>query len=251
MAKIQPATVPISSVPVRLGAAWVPSHVVSKFAVEVLGTPTAAQYNENSDAWTVNSGRASETARARYGTERVDPEEILAETLNLRSIKVYDKVATGEYDQSGKAKTTQVLNQKETQAAKHRSSVMRDDFLKWIRKNQDVGQILEKIYNERYNNFVRTKYNGEFLTLPGANPEIKLRPYQKDAIWRIINRGVSLLAHAVGSGKTYTMIGAAMEMKRLGLARRPVLVVQNATLGQFAAKSTSARIKREWRLATR
>ena len=233
--KVMPEPVTLKKDTVRLGATWIPENVVAAFATQAFGTNTGVSYNANTDSWTVGDPYdISETARARYQTERIRPNEILAELLNLRSIKVFDKVETGEYDTSGRAKTTQVLNEKETQAAKHRASVMRADFEKWVLENREVSQVLAKIYNDKYNNFVRAKYNGDFLTLPGSNPEVKLRPYQKDAIWRIINRGTALLAHAVGSGKTYTMIGAAMEMRRLGIARRPLLVVQNATLGQFA-----------------
>jgi len=232
--KVLPEDVTIRKDTVRLGATWVPESIINAFATEVLGANTRITYNANTDAWTVPPVRASESAKAKYATERIEPHDVLSESLNLRSIKIYDKVGTGEYDAKGREKTTQVLNEKETQAAKHRASVMRADFEKWVLDNPEVTQVLARIYNDKYNNFVRTKYNGDFLVLPGSSPEVKLRPYQKDAIWRIINRGTSLLAHAVGSGKTYTMIGAAMEMRRLGLARRPLLVVQNATLGQFA-----------------
>ncbi len=235
LTKVMPKDVPIKKDTVRLGATWIPEHIINAFASQAFGTEVEVSYNANTDAWTVpRVYGVSETAKAKYRTGRVEPHEVLSETLNLRSIKVYDQVATGEFNDKGKPKTTQVLNEKETQAAKHRASVLRADFEKWVLESPEVSDTLSKIYNDRYNNFVRTKYNGEFLVLPGANPEIKLRPYQKDAIWRIINRGTALLAHAVGSGKTYTMIGAAMEMRRLGLARRPLLVVQNATLGQFA-----------------
>jgi N12 class adenine-specific DNA methylase len=234
LTKVLPAEVPIRKDTVRLGATWVPEHIIQAFASKIFGTEASISYNSNSDSWTVEAYGISETAKARYKTDRVNPDKILEETLNLRSIKVYDRVETGEYDSRGKEKTTQVLNEKETQAAKHRASVMRADFEKWVMENEEVRQVLGAIYNDKYNNFVRTKYNGSALALPGANPTIKLRPYQMDAIWRIINRGTALLAHAVGSGKTFTMIGAAMEMRRLGLARRPLLVVQNATLGQFA-----------------
>jgi N12 class adenine-specific DNA methylase len=232
--KVLPEDVTIKKDTVRLGATWVPESIINAFATEILGVKTRITYNANTDAWTVPSVMASESAKAKYATERINPHDVLSESLNLRSIKIYDKIGTGEYDAKGREKTTQVLNEKETQAAKHRASVMRADFEKWVLDNPEVTQVLARIYNDKYNNFVRTKYNGDFLVLPGSSPEVKLRPYQKDAIWRIINRGTSLLAHAVGSGKTYTMIGAAMEMRRLGLARRPLLVVQNATLGQFA-----------------
>jgi N12 class adenine-specific DNA methylase/adenine-specific DNA methylase len=235
LTKVQPKSVTLKKDTVRLGATWIPEQVINAFATQEFGTDVHVSYNANTDAWTV--GRVygiSETAKAKYETGRIDPDNLLSEVLNLRSIKIYDQVETGEYTASGKPKTTQTLNEKETQAAKHRASVLRAEFEKWVLSNPEVTQVLAKLYNDKYNNFVRTKYNGEFLVLPGANPEVTLRPYQKDAIWRIINRGTSLLAHAVGAGKTYTMIGAAMEMRRLGLARRPVIVVQNATLGQFA-----------------
>jgi N12 class adenine-specific DNA methylase/adenine-specific DNA methylase len=235
LTKVLPPPVTIKKDTVRLGATWIPEQVINAFATKEFGTDVRVTYNANTDAWTVGKAYGiSETAKSKYETGRIDPDQLLSEVLNLRSIKIYDQVETGEYTASGKPKTTQTLNEKETQAAKHRASVLRAEFEKWVLGNPDVTQVLAKLYNDRYNNFVRTKYNGEFLVLPGANPEITLRPYQKDAIWRIINRGTSLLAHAVGAGKTYTMIGAAMEMRRLGLARRPLLVVQNATLGQFA-----------------
>jgi N12 class adenine-specific DNA methylase/adenine-specific DNA methylase len=235
LTKVLPPPVTIKKDTVRLGATWIPEQVINAFATKEFGTDVRVTYNANTDAWTVGKAYGiSETAKSKYETGRIDPDQLLSEVLNLRSIKIYDQVETGEYTASGKPKTTQTLNEKETQAAKHRASVLRAEFEKWVLGNPEVTQVLAKLYNDRYNNFVRTKYNGEFLVLPGANPEITLRPYQKDAIWRIINRGTSLLAHAVGAGKTYTMIGAAMEMRRLGLARRPLLVVQNATLGQFA-----------------
>jgi hypothetical protein len=152
----------------------------------------------------------------------------------MRAPKVLKRIDSGEKDSKGDPIYRDVPDDKATAAASAIAARMQDEFRSLIAKNRQVAEVLEAIYNEKFNAYVDAKYDGSHLELPGASPTIKLRPYQKNAIWRILQDGYAMLAHAVGAGKTFTMIGAAMEMRRLKLAKRPMIVVQNATLGQFA-----------------
>ena len=238
---VQPERVGISKVSVRLGSNWIPENVATHFARKLFNDPDAkVTYGASTDTWTVTGNKSGVAASQEWAvkTEHSDKVwnglELLDWALNLKTPKITYQQETGEYDDRGRAKTTTVIDDKATVAAKALTKKMQDEFRKLIDTTPKVAELLEDVYNERFNSYVDAKYDGTHLELPGANTEIELRPYQKNAIWRILQDGYALLAHAVGAGKTYTMIGAAMEMRRLGLAKRPILVVQNATLGQFA-----------------
>jgi N12 class adenine-specific DNA methylase len=232
---VQPAPVGIAKISVRLGANWIPEDAITAFARQVFDDRGAkAHYGSHGDSWTLTGNKSSVAVQEKWGTARMNGMEILEDALNLRTPRITDTKPTGEVDDHGRAKTTEVFNEKETAAAKAKISEFQKEFRKFIDGNERVADLLEQTYNDKFNAYVDPVYQGSHLELPGASPDIKLRPYQKNAIWRILQDGYALLAHAVGAGKTYTMIGAAMEMRRLGLAKRPILVVQNATLGQFA-----------------
>lgn len=232
---VQPERVPIGKVSARLGGNWIPPDVATAFAQRIFNDRYAkAVYGGQGDYWTVIAPKGNAAVEQQWGTSRVDARDILADTLNLKTTKVWDKIPTGEYTESGKEKYETKLNELETVAAKAKQNEMQKAFKKLIDTNTGVATALEDAYNHTFNAYVDPVYNGSHLELPGANTEIELRPYQKNAIWRNLLDRYSLMAHAVGAGKTYTMIATAMEMRRLGLAKRPLLVVQNATLGQFA-----------------
>jgi len=230
----QPDTVKLENTSFELGDDWIPAESVESFAKSVFKVGNAdVTHNPATGMWEV-SAYPTKAINEETGTSRVRGPAILQDLLNLKTTKVFDTVETGEYTESGRAKTKQVLNQKETVAARAAGQKMQRAFSTFVSNNPKVAAEMESRYNEARNSFVDPVFDGSHLTLPGSSPSVSLRPYQKNAIWRILHAGKALLAHAVGAGKTYTMIGAAMEMKRLGLAKRPMIVVQNATLGQFA-----------------
>ena len=231
---VQPEPVGIVKVPFELGHHWIPSDIIEDFASDLFRSGARVTYNPTTDTWQVRADKNSIGVSQDWGTDRVDGADILEDTLNLRTTKVFDRVETGEYDDRGRPKTTRRLNEKATQATKAIAARMQDRFKKYVNANGEAAAKMEAVYNDKYNAYVDPTYDGSHLELPGSSNEIKLRFYQKNAIWRILQDGSAMLAHAVGAGKTYTMIGAAMEMRRTGLAKRPILVVQNATLGQFA-----------------
>lgn len=228
--KAQPERVPITKVTARLGANWIPEEAIQTFATRLFGT-ASVRYDKVNDRWHVSvpqGNTASENKWAAVGRHRtVTGGKIFEDALNLRSTEIRVNLGTDK-------EPVWVNDEQGEQIAKTKQKQMQDEFRKLIDSNDDIAALLEERYNAEKNAFVDPKYNGSHLELPGSSPDIRLRPYQKNAIWRILQDGYALLAHAVGAGKTFTMIGAAMEMRRLGLAKRPMLVVQNATLGQFA-----------------
>jgi N12 class adenine-specific DNA methylase len=200
--KIQPERVPISKISYRLGSNWIKPDVVQSFARETLGDQYAGvKYDPQTDTWSVEMEKYSANAKERYGTARMPAGEVLQSILNLQAPKVYDAVPTGEYNDRGQEKTTRVLNEKETMAAKKKAKDMQTMFKQFVGSNPHIGQLLENSYNDTYNSHVDASYDGSHLELPGMSPEIKLRPYQKNAIWRMVQDGRALLAHAVGAGK--------------------------------------------------
>jgi N12 class adenine-specific DNA methylase len=238
---IQPARVSVSDTKVHLGANWIPSEIATAFARDVMENSTiTATYMPEGDMW-VMAGQTFGKAMNDYAVRKSNPQktlisgiDILDYALNLSNPRITYIEKTGELTPSGKEATRTVFDEKATIAVKGQIKRLQKEFVKYVKDHQAAGNVLEDVYNEKFNAFVDATFDGSHLELPGSNADIVLRPYQKNAIWRMIQDGYALLAHAVGAGKTYTMIGAAMEMKRLKLANRPMLVVQNSTLGQFA-----------------
>lgn len=234
--QVQPAPRGIEKVNYRLGSAWLPPDVVQDFARVLLEAPKGEiTYHEKLDGWVVRQSTfpANGANRSLYGVAKLDGSEILAKILNLRTIQV--NKSEDYIDDNGKRRTKSVPDPVDTRTAQGHAQRMQDEFRKWVRNHPDQGQKIADAFNEKLNFFVDATWDGSHVELPGANPNIKLRPYQKSAVWRMVQQGYAMLAHAVGAGKTYTMIATAMELRRLGLARKPLIVVQNSTLKQFGA----------------
>lgn len=223
--KVQPKDLKAHEIAVKLGSNWVGDDIITQFANELLQTnDIKIRYIPQTGDWTVE-GITNNIALSsnQYGTRRMRAETILDKILNMRSISVYDKTEDG----------ASILNKKETALAREKAELIKREFSNWIYKDPQRRQYLEQKYNEMFNNTVLRKYDGSFLIFPGMNPSIKLRDYQKNAVARIIFGGNTLLAHAVGAGKTFEMIAGGMELKRLGLAHKPMYVVPNHMIEQM------------------
>jgi len=237
--KIQPEDLTADKISVRLGATWLPEHIVEQFMHELFETPRYARekihvlFSEYTSQWNITKksfDHNNEIANSAYGTERVNGYKILEETLNLRNVRVFD------YYERSDGKRVSVLNEKETIAAQNKQEQIKTAFNGWIWADPKRRREVSTLYNERFNSTRPREYDGSFLKLVGMNPEIKLRPHQVNAIARILLGGNTLLAHVVGAGKTFEMIAAAMESKRLGLCSKSLIVVPNHLTGQWAAE---------------
>ena len=236
---VQPEDIQAEAITVRLGSTWIPEKVVEGFVYELLETPFYARnrirvhYFDFNAEWHIeNKGRDSGNIKANsvYGTRRRNAYAILEDTLNLKETRIYDTIVDAE----GKKKS--VLNQQETMAAMEKQEAIKQAFADWIWKEPSRREMLTRLYNERYNAVVPRHYDGSHLHFEGMNPEMALRQHQKNAVARILYGGNTLLAHVVGSGKTFTMIAAAMEMKRIGLCHKSMVVVPNHLVDQFASE---------------
>jgi N12 class adenine-specific DNA methylase len=226
--KIQPVDIPIADIKVSMGANWIPAHVVQKFLRHVLdqhsGTVT---YEPNTALWVVTTdkherGRAANDTT--YGTQTHFGHKLLDLALNGKAPKVY---------MAGPTEGSRVVNPRATAIAQAAQDALRVRFEQWLWEDPKQSDALAKHYNRTVNNTVNADHDGSHLTLPGSNPQVTLRPHQKNAIWRILKTGNTLLAHEVGAGKTWVMVGAAMESRRLGLAKKPAIVVPNHMAAQF------------------
>ena len=192
------------------------------------------QYSNVSGEWRISGKNADSTSNslvyATYGTERANAYRILEDSLNLKDVRIYDRVVDDDGNE------TRVLNKKETMLATQKQDAMKAAFQDWIFKDQDRRERLVKVYNERFNSIRPREYDGSHLTFPGMNPEIELRPHQKNAVAHQLYGDNVLLAHVVGAGKTYEMVAAAMESKRLGLAQKSLFVVPNHLTEQWGAE---------------
>ena len=236
---VQPQDLGAGEIGVRIGANWVPIDIYQQFMVELL---TPGYYVRNrikilhSDAtgqWSItekNADRGNVKAVTTYGTKRMSAYHILEQTLNQRDVRVFDYIE----DENGKKKP--VLNKKETAIAQDRQELIKQKFAEWIWKDIDRRELLCRIYNETFNALRPREYDGRHIWFEGMNPEISLRPHQINAIAHILYGGNTLLAHEVGAGKTYEMVAAAMEMKRLGLCTKSLIVVPNHITEQWAAE---------------
>ena len=234
-----PKDLTAAEISVRLGATWLPEDVVQKFMYDLLQTPVYARdrikihYSRHTGEWNVTEksyDRSNIHSFNTYGTQRVNAYKIMEESLNLRDVRVWDK----QYDEDGKEK--RVLNKKETAIAQAKQEMIRSKFDEWIWQDPDRRERLCRLYNETFNSIRPREYDGSHLRFPGMNPEITLRKHQVDAIARVIYGGNTLLAHEVGAGKTFEMVAASMEMKRLGLCNKNLIVVPNHLTEQWAGE---------------
>ena len=236
---VQPQDLGAGEIGVRIGANWVPVEVYQQFMVDLL-TPNyyvrdriRILRSEATGQWSIrekNADRSNVKANTTYGTKRMSAYHILEQTLNQRDVRVFDYIE----DENGKKKP--VLNKKETAIAQDRQELIKQKFAEWIWKDIDRRELLCRIYNETFNGVRPREYDGRHIRFEGMNPEISLRPHQINAIAHILYGGNTLLAHEVGAGKTYEMVAAAMEMKRLGLCTKSLIVVPNHITEQWAAE---------------
>ena len=237
--KVQPKDLTASEIAVRLGATWLPPEIIQQFMFEFLGTPYYARWNikvhfsQYSGEWNIEGksyDRSNVKAYSTYGTSRINGYKIIEETLNLKDVRIFDYVE----DEDGKRKA--VLNKKETAIAQAKQELIKQGFQDWIWSDPTRREKLTKMYNEKFNSIRPREYDGSHIVFNGMNPEIKLREHQKNAVAHILYGGNTLLAHAVGAGKTFEMVAAAMESKRLGLCNKSLFVVPNHLTEQWAAE---------------
>lgn len=237
--RVQPKDLTASEIFVRLGSTWVPPEIIQQFVYEFLDTPRYAQWNikvhysQFSSEWNIEGksyDRSNVKAYSTYGTSRINAYKIIEETLNLKEVRIFDYVE----DEDGKKKP--VLNAKETAIAQAKQEQIKQGFQDWVWKDPQRRELLCKIYNEKFNSTRPREYDGSHIVFSGMNPEIELREHQKNAVAHILYGGNTLLAHAVGAGKTYEMTAAAMESKRLGLCSKSLIVVPNHLTEQWAAE---------------
>jgi N12 class adenine-specific DNA methylase/predicted O-methyltransferase YrrM len=230
---VQPEDLPSSEIDVRLGAAWVPPNDYQQFARRLLqAEDIKVSYVVPLGTWLVKADVTTKRSVANtteWGTDRITGLELLEDALNLRTPTIYDTVREGGKDR-------QVVNATATEGAREKQQKIKDNFKEWIWEDDERRQRLAKKYNEEFNSVRLRVFNGEHLTLPGASQAIQLQPHQKTGVWRIVQTPNTLLGHVVGAGKTFTMVAAGMELKRLGLARKPLFAVPNHMLGQFSSE---------------
>lgn len=239
LAQVQPTDLTASEISVRLGATWLDTEYVRRFIFETLGTPRSAQwsmkvhYSKITGEWRIegkSKDRGNVKAISTYGTKRINAYEIIEDTLNLKDVRIFDYV----YDADGRK--TAVLNKKETAIAQSKQELIKDAFAEWIWKDPDRREAICKIYNILFNSNRPREYDGSHISFSGMNPEITLRKHQVNAIAHILYGGNTLLAHVVGAGKTFEMVAAAMESKRLGLCQKSLFVVPNHLTEQWATE---------------
>ena len=238
--RVQPKDLDASEIEARLGATWISPDYITEFMVETFHTPRQhinyerikVQYAEVTGQWNVKGKNVDSSnnplSTATYGTQRANAYRLLEDALNLRDTKIYDTIhdADGEH---------RVLNRKETTLAQQKQELIREEFKEWIFKDMSRRETLCKIYNERFNSIRPREYDGSHIQFVGMNPEIKLMEHQKNAVAHILYGNNTLLAHCVGAGKTFQMIAAGMESKRLGLAQKNLYVVPNHLLEQWGS----------------
>nr|WP_242853774.1 SNF2-related protein [Intestinimonas massiliensis (ex Afouda et al. 2020)] len=237
--KVQPKDLTASEISVRLGATWIPPEIFQQFMFEFLDTPRYAQWNikvhysQFTGEWNIEGksyDRSNVKAYSTYGTSRINAYKIIEETLNLKDVRIFDYIE----DDEGKKKA--VLNKKETAIAQAKQELIKQGFQDWIWADPTRREKLTKMYNEKFNSIRPREYDGSHIVFNGMNPEIELREHQKNAVAHILYGGNTLLAHAVGAGKTFEMVAAAMESKRLGLCNKSLFVVPNHLTEQWAAE---------------
>lgn len=236
--KVQPKDLTASEISVRLGATWIPSKYIQEFVFELLEPSQYTRplikvhYFEYTGEWNIEGksyDKGNVKAKNTYGSVRANAYNIIESTLNQKTVKVFDY-----FEEDGKRKA--VLNKKETSVAQAKQKLIEQAFEEWIWKSPERREELCKIYNERFNSIRPREYDGSHINFYGMNPEIKLRPHQINAIAHIMYGGNTLLAHTVGAGKTFEMVAAAQESKRLGLCNKSLFVVPNHLTEQWASE---------------
>ena len=237
--KVQPEDLTASEISVRLGSTWLPVDIVQQFIYEFLNTPGYAKssiivhYSKYTGEWSIDGksyDRSNVKAYNTYGSARINAYRIIEETLNLKDVRIFDYVE--DIDGNRKA----VLNKKETAIAQSKQELIKQGFQDWVWSDPERRERLCKLYNERFNSIRPREYDGSHIVFSGMNPEITLREHQRNAVAHILYGGNTLLAHAVGAGKTFEMVAAAMESKRLGLCNKSLFVVPNHLTEQWAAE---------------
>lgn len=231
--KVQPTPLLYDEISVKLGATWIPEDIYHQFCCELLDIPSynksalKIKYAKEVNTWLFQAsglyGYGVKNTNT-WGTERADALSLIKNTLNLQSVTIYDKLEDER----------RVVNPVETANAREKQEAIKQEFKEWIWKDEERRNRLTKLYNEQFNCMREREFDGSHLTFDGMNPNIELRPHQKDAVARVLYGGNTLLAHAVGAGKTYECIASAMELKRLGIVSKPMFVVPNHLLGQWA-----------------
>ena len=239
LGKVQPEDLTASEISVRLGSTWLPIDVVQQFVHEFLNTPAyvkssiVVHYSQHTGEWSIDGksyDRSNVKAYNTYGSSRINAYKIIEETLNLKDVRIFDYVE----DIDGSRKP--VLNKKETAIAQSKQELIKQGFQEWVWSDPQRRERLCKLYNERFNSIRPREYDGSHIVFSGMNPEITLREHQRNAVAHILYGGNTLLAHAVGAGKTFEMVAAAMESKRLGLCNKSLFVVPNHLTEQWAAE---------------
>ncbi len=229
--QVQPTDLNPSEIDARLGSTWIPTEDIQRFAEELLGeSGISVSHVPQLGLWVVRAGysvKFSVANTTEHGTDRRTALELLEDALNLRTPTVYDHDPDKDKD---------VVNVPATEAARDKHQKLKDRFKEWIWQDDERCERLARKYNDEFNNIRLRTFNGDHLRLPGASPTIQLRPHQRAAVWRVLQTPNCLLAHVVGAGKTYTMVAAAMELKRLGFARKTLFSVPNHMLGQFSSE---------------
>ncbi|HFI5485192.1 TPA: helicase-related protein [Streptococcus agalactiae] len=236
LTKVLPKELEASEISVRLGATWIPIKDIEKFIFETLKTPGWARwdikvkFSNLTSEWNIegkSKDRGNDLAEMTYGTSRVSAYKLIEDALNLKETKVFDQIENPD------GSKTSVLNKKETLLAGQKQELLKEEFKNWIFNDQERRNRLVKLYNERFNSIRNREYDGSNLSFEGMNTKIELRPHQKNAIARSLYGGNTLLAHVVGSGKTFEMVASAMESKRLGMCSKSLFVVPNHLTGQI------------------
>nr|WP_278924955.1 helicase-related protein [Streptococcus canis] len=236
LTKVLPKELEASEISVRLGATWIPIKDIEKFIFETLKTPGYARwdikvkFSNLTSEWNIEGksrDRGNDLAEMTYGTSRVNAYKLIEDALNLKETKVFDQIVNPD------GSKTSVLNKKETLLAGQKQELLKEEFKNWIFNDQERRNRLVKLYNERFNSIRNREYDGSKLSFEGMNTKIELRPHQKNAIARSLYGGNTLLAHVVGSGKTFEMVASAMKSKRLGMCSKSLFVVPNHLTGQI------------------
>ena len=236
LTKVLPKELEASEINVRLGATWIPIKDIEKFIFETLKTPGWARwdikvkFSNLTSEWNIegkSKDRGNDLAEMTYGTSRVSAYKLIEDALNLKETKVFDQIVNSD------GSKTSVLNKKETLLAGQKQELLKEEFKNWIFSDQERRNRLVKLYNERFNSIRNREYDGSNLSFEGMTTEIDLRPHQRNAIARSLYGGNTLLAHVVGSGKTFEMVASAMESKRLGMCSKSLFVVPNHLTGQI------------------
>ena len=237
--KSLPTQLTASEITAKLGATWIPKEIMQQFMYETFDTPSyfnkyiQLNYSEITGNWNITGktvDRGNVKTESTFGTKRVNAYKILEATLNLKTVKVYDQTE----DEEGRK--IRVLNKKETAIAQSKQQKVKEEFDRWIWNDTDRRDRLERIYNERFNSIKPREYDGQYIKFEGMNPDITFRKHQNNAVAHILYGGNTLLAHAVGAGKTFEMVAAGMESKRLGLSNKALYVVPNHIIEQFASE---------------